>query len=747
MYIKKTNSPYSRSAPRFLLLAFIFLVAGFTLAPQANANGQIVPILSQLLLNDESDPSGAMVGGRVTDITGVAVMSGKIEVYQDGKLVPISAEIDAKGVFSLSLEANTNYSLFVLAEGYAKQIVPVTSPAEGGQIALNIALIERGESIIISNDRRITHNGLNGASVTTSKQDFVNAAGEPVAGDIQLTITPVDVSRPASVAAFPGSFSGVQEGDSESSEIISLGTVEFEFTQDGVPVNLAHGKTANVFIPIYVSTYQDGTLVKVGDTIPLWSLDETTGIWAQEGMGRVIESSSTPTGLAMLATVSHFSWWNCDYVAEVAFVKITVAVAGSDSLAGNALITADTQGVVNWRGSASAAIGVATDALRIPSGQPVCFRADLRYGLNLSSTTAEKCVTAEVGEQLSLTLDSGVEGPLDIVALARGRVSDSLVVDGSVGVPFPIIITPLTVETEVSYALSNGALPSGLSIDVVDNQAVISGRPDTFGTSVFTITGTDKDGFTDSVTITYNVRESTLNVLASFQLPYLFSLSGPANVLAPTTKPIRVTAHKDLSLISYDGNWYEGELTLEPTVSEGIYNRLGFAAFPVGLSKTRFGVKKDPNSVAFRPLSNELGLSKFTIVVSDPKSGSEERIIYEINRVDEMTPPVLRSNSIYDYGDKEFDLNAVFSAEVGFDPDAVYLNIGSPVVTWEVVDPAGNARCSNVSLSSLPAGVTLSSAGILRFPDTVLDRTSTLVCLRATNSIGTDAVEISLRKE
>ena len=75
---------------------------------------------------------------------------------------------------------------------------------------------------------------------------------------------------------------------------------------------MAVGKTAIIELPVYATRRIDGTLVVAGDTVPLWSLDETTALWVQEGVGTIVVSAGSPSGLAMRATVSHFSWWNSD---------------------------------------------------------------------------------------------------------------------------------------------------------------------------------------------------------------------------------------------------------------------------------------------------------------------------------------------------------------------------------------------------------------------------------------------------
>jgi hypothetical protein len=122
-------------------------------------------------------------------------------------------------------------------------------------------------------------------------------------------MTPVDpVTNPE---AFPGRYAGVTASGQEGL-LFSYGTVEFDLRQGGVPVNLAPGSTATVELPLYATLTKTGATVGIGATIPLWSLDERTGTWMQEGEGAVVASAGSPSGLALRAPVSHLSWWNCD---------------------------------------------------------------------------------------------------------------------------------------------------------------------------------------------------------------------------------------------------------------------------------------------------------------------------------------------------------------------------------------------------------------------------------------------------
>ncbi len=168
-----------------------------------------------------------------------------------------------------------------------------------------------------------TLDGKHGARVVMPAGALVDAAtGAAVTGMVDLAMTPVDVSGDG-LRSFPGSFAGIDAAGA-TGLLATYGTTEFSFSQGGRRLNLAAGQTASIDLPIYTPLHAQGVPVVVGDTIPLWSLDETTGIWKQEGSGTVVASAASPTGLAMRATVAHFSWWNCDISVDRGKVDLNI---------------------------------------------------------------------------------------------------------------------------------------------------------------------------------------------------------------------------------------------------------------------------------------------------------------------------------------------------------------------------------------------------------------------------------------
>ncbi len=149
-----------------------------------------------------------------------------------------------------------------------------------------------------------------GAKFTVAGSALIDGAGKTVSGAVQVAMTPVDISK-NSVLAFPGQFAGIT-ADAGRTNLVSYGTVEFILTQNGNRLQLAPGKSAVIEIPAYANAAIDGTALAAAAPIPVWSLDETTGQWVQEGTGTVVVSPNSPTGWSLQATVGHFSWWNMD---------------------------------------------------------------------------------------------------------------------------------------------------------------------------------------------------------------------------------------------------------------------------------------------------------------------------------------------------------------------------------------------------------------------------------------------------
>lgn len=258
---------------------------------------------------------GPVASGNVTahalvkDLDGLAVVGVSIGLTGPGAA---SVTTDATGRADIALGVAVPLALKLSKTGYADQLLAVQLPAGAGADTLIEATMRPRDAAVPLTDAHLggTVTGRAGASVTLPADALVDGGGALATGAVQVALTPVDVTLPGA-GGFPGRFDGVRQ-DGATTPIVSFGTVEFMLSAGARRLQLAPGKTATIEIPIWAAMRLDGSVLAVGDTTPLWSLDEASSIWVQEGTGQVVASTASPSGLALRATISHFSWWNSD---------------------------------------------------------------------------------------------------------------------------------------------------------------------------------------------------------------------------------------------------------------------------------------------------------------------------------------------------------------------------------------------------------------------------------------------------
>ena len=72
---------------------------------------------------------------------------------------------------------------------------------------------------------------------------FIDAEGNPVTGDIDLAMTPIDIRQIG--AAFPGGGQALT-ADGEVVALVTTGMIDFDFSQNGQPLQLAPGTAADI---------------------------------------------------------------------------------------------------------------------------------------------------------------------------------------------------------------------------------------------------------------------------------------------------------------------------------------------------------------------------------------------------------------------------------------------------------------------------------------------------------------------
>ena len=144
---------------------------------------------------------------------------------------------------------------------------------------------------------------------------FVTESGAAYTGVVKAKSVYLDPDGANFSKEMPGDLTALRTDNSEA-QLVSYGMVAVDLTDGaGNKLNLAPGKTATLTFPI-PDKFKDSNLPA---TIPLWSFNETSGMWEEEGVATLNSDRK-----AYVGTVTHFSWHNLDQPELRATLKIKV---------------------------------------------------------------------------------------------------------------------------------------------------------------------------------------------------------------------------------------------------------------------------------------------------------------------------------------------------------------------------------------------------------------------------------------
>ena len=153
-----------------------------------------------------------------------------------------------------------------------------------------------------------------GGKVTFSANGIVSATGGAAySGTVNVYASYIDPTAADIITKVPGSFAGVdKDGNQVTLSSYGMMAVELQSTS-GEKLQIKTGTTASLIIPI-----------------PASRVDETTGLWKEEG-------SATKNGSQYEGTVQHFSFWNCDYSMPAIYLSMKLVTANGQPIV-NALV-------------------------------------------------------------------------------------------------------------------------------------------------------------------------------------------------------------------------------------------------------------------------------------------------------------------------------------------------------------------------------------------------------------------------
>lgn len=423
----------------------------------------IITCISLLTLNCQKENSFDLGG---PDVTGskpapvTAAIQGNIldENGQPaaGVLVKVgsrNATTDSKGFFRINGAALDKNASVVTAEkpGYFKSYRNFSATKGVNYIKIKLIPKVSAGTVDAASGGAVTLP--NGAKISLPENGVVKANGSTAySGEVRVYASYIDPTASDITERVPGSFVA---DDKNNNRVIltSYGMMAVELeSATGEKLQVAPGSKATLTSPIPASIQGSAPA-----SIPLWYVDEVTGVWKEEG-------SAGRSGNNYVGEVSHFSFWNCDIAANAVVLSLTLKDNEGAVLA-NTLVTLTPQN--QWSSSA----GGYTDSAGQVSGW---VPANLTLLLEVKDP-CNNVVHSQMVGPFSQNTNLGVITLNNLVSPSlltiKGKVkncSGGLVTDGYVLVNFENIPRFASINSSGEFSLSTLRCPGGATtVDIL----------------------------------------------------------------------------------------------------------------------------------------------------------------------------------------------------------------------------------------------------------------------------------------
>ena len=231
---------------------------------------------------------------------------------------------DADGFFYFSNISTPRRATSIKVEklGYFKAFKTLTViPNEDNQTTIMIMALPTAQNLDASAGGTITIT--NGGSIEFPANAIIDAStNQPYSGNVSVFAKWIDPSAANLALLTPGALRGIsEEGSEEGLTTYGMQAVELVGSA-GQPLQLGNGQKAQVTFPLPSSL--SGTAPA---TVPLWHFDEVQGMWVEDGV-------ATKSGTDYVGSVSHFSFWNCDYGGAIVNFTCQLIDANSNPING-----------------------------------------------------------------------------------------------------------------------------------------------------------------------------------------------------------------------------------------------------------------------------------------------------------------------------------------------------------------------------------------------------------------------------
>lgn len=254
----------------------------------------------------------ASIGGIVVDENDNPVVNAQVTIGSN------VSSTNAQGIFYFSdIQVNQNHAIVeVNKSGYFKGYRAVRSTQNGIEYT-KIKLVPKTSAGSFDNSVGATINVPgSSAQLIFEAGDVSYANGDPYTGQVNVYAQYLNPSSSDICFTIPGNFEAI-DANSELRYLETYGMVATElYSPTGDLLNVTPGEVVDITMPV-----QAGQVGSAPATIPMWYFDEEQGIWMEEGQ-------ATLSGGNYVGTVSHFTWWNCDWSNYTVTLTINVFCNG-----------------------------------------------------------------------------------------------------------------------------------------------------------------------------------------------------------------------------------------------------------------------------------------------------------------------------------------------------------------------------------------------------------------------------------
>ncbi len=472
----------------------------------------------------------ATVAGRITNELGEPVKGAIVTAGTT------SAITDVNGVFEISNASLKDQAAFIKVEKSGYFSGSRTFRAKQSQKHyVEIQLLPKTIVGTINATTGGTINMSNGSSITLPANGVVEkSSGVAYTGTVNVAMTWIDPTSPDLANQMPGDLRGVDESGRERG-MISYGMLGVELEgAGGEKLQIATGKKAALKFPLPAAIQSAAPA-----TIALWSFNETTGLWKQEG-------TATKVGAKYEAEVSHFSFWNCDVPFDLTSFAATLKDQNGNPLK-HVLVKIKRTGT-GWSTTANAFTDSSGNVQGlVPKNEPLVLE------VWTSISCASAIHTQNIGPfaspaTMNVTVTLSTSNTF-VISGSAVNCSNAAVTDGFAEVKVgPYVYRATIINGIFSVTFNNCTSTQLVNYFVVDNTG---GQQSTPVTATVNAGNTNVGVINACGTSTQTFLNFTLDGVAYDILPPLDSLSGSKNSQGNNPNTTNISGYKSNPTVVY----------------------------------------------------------------------------------------------------------------------------------------------------------------------------------------------------